>query len=29
MKIFGKYGVEIVLNEINALGQTVHGAGSS
>jgi hypothetical protein len=29
MEVFGKYGIEIVLNEINALGQTVHGPGSS
>jgi hypothetical protein len=29
MEVFGKYGIETVLNEINALGQTVHGAGSS
>ena len=26
---FVKYSGEIVFNEINALGQTVHGAGSS
>ena len=29
VEVFGKYTVEIVLNEINTLGQTVHGAGSS
>jgi hypothetical protein len=29
MEVFGEYAVEIVLNEINALAQTVHGAGSS
>jgi len=29
MDVFGKYGIEIVLNEINAIGQTVYGAGSS
>jgi hypothetical protein len=29
MEVFGEYAVEIVLNEINALGQTVDGAGSS